>query len=106
MGFLLHSRSENKGNNMPSYKVVTDGTKLVGEAMPRLVREFQADVVGKTITGAGYLDMDGEAWPILLLRDPKTGAQSHILVQSDDEGNGPGVLVTDADHCLCQTSVR
>lgn len=71
--------------------------------MPRIVREFQADVVGKTITAAGYLNMDGEAWPVLLLVDPKTGKDSHIIIQSDDEGNGPGVPVTDADHCLCGT---
>lgn len=91
---------------MPSYTVIKDGSLLQGEAMPRILREFQADVVGKVITGAGYLNMAGEAWPILLLMDPKTKAQSYIFAKGDDEGNGPGVLETDAGHTLCHTGIR
>lgn len=91
---------------MPAYSLITDGKRLDGSAMPRLVREFQDAVIGKSIIRAGYLDMDGQAWPILLLMDPKTRQQSHILIQCDDEGNGPGVPVTNTDCMLCQTALK
>lgn len=82
-----------------SYEFITHGVRLAGEAMPKIVREFQAAVVGRKITDAGYIVIDGEAWPCLTLDDGES-----ILIQCDDVGNHPGVPVTAlGGRMLCRT---
>lgn len=75
-----------------------DATSLYGSAMPDILKKFQSDVVGRTITEAGYIDDGGQAWPVLLLDNG-----TYIQASMDDEGNGPGVLFGNTG-ILCQTS--
>jgi len=60
---------------------------LDGEAMPRLISEARTALIGKTIKHVGYVYMDGQAWPCLIMEDGTS-----VLAQCDDEMNGPGVL--------------
>ena len=52
----------------------------------RLPKEFMKGVVGKKIVNV-YYD-EASSMPVIMLED-----KSAIFVQSDDEGNGPGVPV-------------
>lgn len=83
------------------YTLITDGTKLVGAAMPKILAEFQVAVIGKKIVNAGYITTGGECWPVLLLEDGE-----NITIQSDDEGNGPGTPITSKGKCLCSTQAK
>lgn len=79
--------------------IITDGRKLQGSAMPKIVEGFQREVVGRLIIAAGYHQEEpgGAVYPAIQLDNGYL-----ILGQCDDEGNGPGVLVCDGE-CLCQT---
>jgi len=49
-------------------KLITDGKKLNGAAMPGIVTAFQKAVVGKRIVKAGYaqqMNDEQEVWPCL-----------------------------------------
>jgi hypothetical protein len=82
-----------------SYKLITDGKDMNGEAMPRLMTNFRLAVLGRKIVDVGYLIMDGEAFPCIALDNGDS-----IIIQRDDECNGPGVPVTALHgHILCQT---
>lgn len=85
-----------------SIPLITDGRKLTGAAMPKILADFRQAVIGKRIIDAGYINLngDGEAWPVLILE----GAEN-IIIQRDDECNGPGVAVTSKDKSLCQTRI-
>lgn len=73
---------------------------LQGAAMNRLLTGFRRAVIGKRITGVGYLDLHGEPYPVLVLEDGES-----IICQCDDEGNGPGTLsLGNSDAVLCRTS--
>ena len=52
----------------------------------RLPKAFMKDVVGKKIVNV-YYD-EASSMPVIMLED-----KSAIFVQSDDEGNGPGVPI-------------
>lgn len=87
-------------------KLITDGKKLNGSAMPGIVTAFQKAVVGRRIVKAGYAQLmndEREVWPCLILDDG-----SILLVQCDDEANGPGVITATthtSEAVLCQTSL-
>ncbi len=74
---------------------------LDGSAMPRVIQEFSAAIVGAKITAAGYLILHGTAVPALRLDNGEW-----ITAQCDDEDNGPGVLALESGPILCQTSPR
>ena len=86
-------------------------SKLQGAAMPRLLAEFRANVVGQLVTQVGYVEISGEPYPALLLQNGMG-----LVVQQDDECNGPGtitgwkadVVLLDGSNevCLCHTSIR
>jgi hypothetical protein len=84
--------------------IVVDGSKLSGEAMPKLVADFQSEVVGQRIVAAGYYKFKSEdvegAWPALLLANGTV-----ITASRDDECNGPGVLMAD-QGVLCETDFK
>ena len=61
--------------------------KLQGAAMPRLLAEFRANVVGQLVTQVGYAEIDGEPYPALLLQNGM-----ELVVQQDDGCNGPGTI--------------
>ncbi len=88
-------------------RIIIDGKKLCGAAMPRILTDFRRELIGRTIKGVGYLQYEaGEAqvWPCLLLDN-----EAVIVVQCDDAGNGPGVLrlVTEKEEfTLCQTAAK
>ncbi len=88
-------------------KLITDGKKLRGSAMPGIVTAFQQAVVGKRIVKAGYAQLmndEQEVWPCLILDDG-----SILVVQCDDEANGPGVMTATTqtgEAVLCETSLR
>lgn len=54
----------------------------------KIVNEFHSAIVGKTIKGATYDTDGGMHFPIIVLED-----NSYIVIQRDDECNGPGVPV-------------
>jgi hypothetical protein len=85
-----------------TFTIITDGSKLGGGSMPKILAEFRRAVVGRRIVEAGYIDLngDGQAWPILLLEGGE-----NIVINMDDEGNGPGVPVTSKAKCLCETTI-
>ena len=62
-------------------------SKLQGAAMPRLLAEFRANVVGQLVTQVGYVEISGEPYPALLLQNGM-----ELVVQQDDECNGPGTI--------------
>ena len=62
-------------------------SKLQGAAMPRLLAEFRAHVVGQLVTQVGYVEISGEPYPALLLQNGM-----ELVVQKDDECNGPGTI--------------
>lgn len=86
-------------------------SKLQGAAMPRLLAEFRANVVGQLVTQVGYVEISGEPYPALLLQNGM-----ELVVQQDDECNGPGTITgcggnqrrPDGSNevCLCHTSIR
>jgi hypothetical protein len=75
--------------------VITDGNKLNGSAMPRILKMAQT-LVGQKIAQIGYIEEHGEYWPIVVLEN---GVE--LVAQQDDEGNGPGAL-TIGSEMLCQ----
>ena len=84
--------------------LITDGKKLHGSAMPRILTNAQDLLVGRTIKAVGYLDMDGQPWPCVVLDNGTTLTDSR-----DDEGNGPGSLFIDGkatSEMLCATSIK
>lgn len=55
----------------------------------KIVDAFNRAVVGKKIKGAVYYkDEDGLHFPVIVLED-----DSYVVIQRDDECNGPGVPV-------------
>ena len=88
-------------------KLITDGKKVNGSAMPDIVTAFQQAVVGKRVVKAGYAQLmndEQEVWPCLILEDG-----SILIVQRDDEANGPGVMTVTTrtgEAGLCQTALR
>ena len=81
-------------------------SKLQGAAMPRLLAEFRAHVVGQLVTQVGYVEISGEPYPALLLQNGMG-----LVVQQDDECNGPGTITGwkadgSDDVCLCHTSIN
>lgn len=76
-------------------KVISDGTKLRGAAMPGIL-ELAQTLVGKTIAQIGYVNEDDQYWPIIILDDG-----TELVAQQDDEGNGPGSLVFGSEM-LCE----
>lgn len=76
---------------------------LHGSAMPRILRDATAALVGKRIARVGYVIMDGSPWPCIVLED-----ETAIVIQRDDEGNGPGsasIYASEGTFALCRTSV-
>lgn len=89
-----------------SDKFIIDGKQMSGPAMSKIMAGFQKAVVGKKILAAGYLEIEGEAWPALKLDDG-----SYVWASRDDEQNGAGVLMADSDGdspCpgLCETAFK
>lgn len=80
--------------------LITDGSQLSGSAMPRILTDMRAALIGRTITDVGYLVDQGDVWPCLVLDD---GTQ--IVASRDDEGNGPGSLFG-KDGQLCRTHLK
>jgi hypothetical protein len=76
-------------------RVISDGNKLNGSAMPRIL-ELAQTLVGKSIAQIGYIDEDGVKYPIIVLDDG-----TELVAQMDDEDNGPGAL-TFGSEMLCQ----
>lgn len=83
--------------------IITDGTKLVGQAMPKILAGFRKKVVGRTIVDAGYIKMpDAGVYPVLVLDNGET-----VYAMADDEGNGPGVMALGlSNDMLCETDVK
>ena len=87
--------------------LITDGTKLHGSAMPRILANAQDLLVGRTIKAVGYTaGEEGRPWPCIVLDNGIT-----LTVSQDDEGNGPGSLFTyhereDTGEILCATSIK
>ena len=86
---------------------ITDGKELEGEAMPRIVETFRKAVIGKRVSNAGYMKYDtDDCFPFLELDNGKV----FLLVQCDDEGNGPGVIqgFTSSNDSigLCETRAK
>jgi hypothetical protein len=86
--------------------LITDGKRLQGSAMPRIVERFRAAVIGKRITNAGYVVFvpGDEPVPFLECEDG-----TFITARQDDEGNGPGVLLASThtdDEGLCETELK
>ena len=60
-------------------------------------REHCAMLVGRTIIGIQWEEIEGQAVPVLLLRcEARDRQPAHAVVLADPEGNGPGHL----DHNL------
>lgn len=68
--------------------------------MPRFLAAFRHATLNKRIVNAGYVDFDGQLWPILRLEDG-----TEIIAGRDDECNGPGVLLGPGDAELCRTQL-
>lgn len=84
--------------------IITDGKKLPGAAMPRILKGARAALEGKTIAKVGYVLEDwGDYTPVLQLSDGTI-----LYIQRDDEGNGPGsacIQTSDGgEESLCQLS--
>jgi hypothetical protein len=75
--------------------VISDGSKLDGSAMPRILKLAQT-LVGKKIAQIGYIREHGQCWPIVVLDDG-----TELVAQADDEANGPGSL-SFGSELLCQ----
>lgn len=82
-------------HKLKNLELIIDGVHLQGQAMPEELRRFQKQVEGKKIVRAGYEYREASdwseasVWPVLVLED-----DTMIFCQRDDEGNGPGSLVT------------
>lgn len=79
---------------------------LNGSAMPGILTDAQAILVGKKVKAVGYIINGGEPFPFIEFEDG-----SAVTVQRDDEGNGPGVLfVSDGNAVrmttLCETQLK
>jgi hypothetical protein len=60
-------------------------------------RDYYAKLVGRTITGIQWEELDDQPLPVLLLSGEGHDRQpAHFVVLADPEGNGPGHL----DHNL------
>ena len=60
-------------------------------------REHYGKLVGRQITAILWEELDGRAWPVLLLSGwDRDGNAATAAVLCDPEGNGPGHL----DHAL------
>ena len=87
--------------------LITNGTKLRGSAMPRILANAQDLLVGRTIKAVGYSHgEDGRPWPCIVLDNGTT-----LTVSRDDEGNGPGSLfiyhaAEETCEILCATSIK
>ena len=97
---------------MSKQRLIIKGSQLNGSAMPGILTKFRAAVIGRTIVDAGYLIMgtpegeeedyeDETAWPCLVLDNGET-----VIIQRDDEGNGPGTPVLNNGNRLCRTSLK
>lgn len=80
--------------------------KLNGSAIPSLLAQFRANVVGQLVTQVGYVEIGGEPYPALLLQNGM-----ELVVQQDDECNGPGTITgwkgDGTDHiALPRTSIN
>jgi len=86
---------------------ITDGNKLNGSAMPRILANAQDLLVGRTIKAVGYAPgADDRPWPCIVLDNGTT-----LTVSKDDEGNGPGSLfiyhaAEETGEILCATSIK
>ena len=60
--------------------------KLNGSAIPRLLAQFRANVVGQLVTQVGYVEIGGEPYPALMEvgrhRSATSSATSRSLVTS------------------------
>jgi hypothetical protein len=66
-------------------------------APTQIEREHYAKLMGRTIVGIQWEELEGQALPVLLLNDEgKDCKPAHAVVLGDPEGNGPGFL----DHNL------
>ena len=66
-------------------------------APTRIEREHYAKLMGRTIVGIQWEELEGQALPVLLLSGTGRDSQpAHVVVLADPEGNGPGFL----DHNL------
>lgn len=62
-------------------------TELAGIAMPAILKTLRAMLVGETIIDITYMvDDEGQAWPTIITDD------HHLVIQRDDEANGPGAV--------------
>jgi len=60
-------------------------------------RDHYAKLMGRTIVGIQWEELEGQALPVLLLSGEARDCQpAHAVVLADPEGNGPGHL----DHNL------
>ena len=80
---------------MAKLHLITDGTQMDGVAMPHLMKSFQEAVVGRRITAAGYISLQGDAYPVLVLDNGES-----IVIHRDERGGGPGVPETSSGHKL------
>lgn len=56
-------------------------------------REHYAKLMGRTIIGIQWEELEGQALPVLLLDDKgRDGQPADAVVLADPEGNGPGHL--------------
>jgi len=66
-------------------------------APAKIEREHYAKLMGRTIIGIQWEEVEGQALPVLLLNGwDRDGNAATVTVLTDPEGNGPGHL----DHNL------
>jgi hypothetical protein len=59
----------------------------------RTEREHYAKLMGRTIVGIQWDELEGQPLPALLLSGQgRDGQRAHAVVMADPEGNGPGHL--------------
>ena len=66
-------------------------------APTRIEQEHYAKLVGRTVVGIQWQDIEGQPLPVLLLNDQgRDGQAAYVIVLADPECNAPGFL----DHNL------
>jgi hypothetical protein len=92
--------AQNAPRKVLNPRVISDGSKLRGAAMPGILKQAQR-LVGRTIAQIGYVkensEYDGvQYFPTIVLDDG-----TELVAQQDDECNGPGSLAF-GDNILCE----
>ncbi len=89
---------QGQGEGCHHTAVRTEGSEDRGMSAPTAIeRDYYAKLVGRTITGIQWEELDDQPLPVLLLNgDGRDLQPAHAVVLADPEGNGPGHL----DHNL------